>query len=347
MTQRSSVAGFVLRSTMIAAQKQAPYIYQINTIMFSSGTHTLSARAMDKAGNQAEASIPIFVQQQFGIEIISPTTGTTINKSNAIIKGRINMPEGMEIGVTINNMLAQQQGNDFAAIVPLQIGQNTITAIATNIYGAQEKSTIIINTENAQEQLRVTTIPTSGIMTTKSDGTTAFNITMSVETNLTNTIASYSWDTNGDSMPDQTGDLLTQITGTYQTPGLYFPTVSITDTMGNIYTETTIVNVLDRAVIDALLQAKWDGMRGAVINGNIDAALYNIMPGAQGRCRAIFSDPEINASARLSEISRIEVFTLKERAAQAGAIRMESDGEYAYPVNFGRDANGIWKILGF
>ena len=246
-----------------------------------------------------------------------------------------------------HNIPAQQQGIAFAAIVPLQIGQNTITAVATNIYGVQEQASIAINTDIAQEQLRLTTNPMGGIMMAKPDGTMSFNTRMSVEIYLTNTITSYSWDMNGDGMPDQMGDLLTQVTGTYTSPGLYFPTVTITDTMGNAYTETTIVNVLDRAAIDALLQAKWNGMRGAVISGNFDTALIYIMPGAQDRYMAIFNDPEINASARLMEINRLEVFTLKDRVAQAGAIRMESDGEYAYPVSFGKDADGMWKIIGY
>lgn len=335
-------------SKITSTQNQAPYNFQLDTFMFSSGSHTITARASDKAGNQTETSIPVTVQRQFGIGINSPATGTIINKSNAIIKGTINMPVGREIGVTINGIPAQQQRTDFAAIIPLQQGQNTITAIATNIYGVQEQASITINTDTAQEQLRLTTTPTSGIMTAKADGTTSFTTTMTVETYLTNTIASYNWDINGDGTPDQTGDLLTQVTGTYQAPGLYFPTITVTDTMGNTYTKTSIVNVLDRATIDALLQAKWSGMKAALLAGNINEALGYFTKPSKERYRQVFAMVgSANITAIFANITELRLNTIYGPIAQYWALRIESGGTFAYPVTFVQDVKGIWMIMGF
>jgi len=330
-----------------ATLTQGPYTFNLDSFGLSAGSHTITIRVIDKAGNKTEQNIPITTQHQFGIQIISPTTGTIINKSTAIVTGKINLPASQEIGVIVNGTPAEQQGNNFAVIIPLQQGQNTITATATNVYGLQEQASITINTDNAQEPIRFTVSPTSGIPMTKPDGTTSFDTTMNVETYLTTTIASYSYDTNGDGTPDQTGATLTQVMASYQNPGLYFPTITVTDTMGNTYTETTIVNVLDRNAMDALLKVKWEGMKGAVISGNNDAALNYFMPGAQDRYRAIFTNPARNITARLSEITGIEIYSANEKTAQGGAIRLEADGEYAYPLNFVRDEFGIWKILGF
>jgi hypothetical protein len=163
--------------------------------------------------------------------------------------------------------------NTFAALVPLQQGQNTITATATDSIGLSAQATTTIIADPQPQMLQLSVIPDSGIMITDLNGTTSFDTTMEVSTSLTNTTAAYAWDTNGDGIPEQTGINLTQITASYQAPGLYFPTITTTDAMGNVYTDTAIVNVLDRNTMDTLLKAKWEGMKGAVMSGNIDTAL--------------------------------------------------------------------------
>jgi hypothetical protein len=75
--------------------------------------------------------------------------------------------------------------------------------------------------------------------------------------------------------------------------------------------------------------------------------LTYFVPGAQDRYRAVFTNPSRNITARLSEITGIEIYSVKGRVTQGGAIRAESDGEYAYPLTFVIDENGIWRILGF
>jgi hypothetical protein len=69
--------------------------------------------------------------------------------------------------------------------------------------------------------------------------------------------------------------------------------------------------------------------------------------GVQNRYRTLCNDPAANIAARLAEISRIEIATIEGRVTQAGAIRRETDGEFAYPLNFVKDQFGIWKVLGF
>jgi len=120
---------------------QSPFDFQIDTIMLVPGFHTLTARATDKASNQAEASISVSVPMQVGIEIISPLDGATINDSTALIEGTILLNSDVETGVVINGVNAQVlvpfgvQGSSFAAIIPLQAGPNTITANAARVFG--------------------------------------------------------------------------------------------------------------------------------------------------------------------------------------------------------------------
>jgi hypothetical protein len=55
--------------------------------------------------------------------------------------------------------------------------------------------------------------------------------------------------------------------------GLYFPTVKVTDAEGNIYTENAMVQFFDPKELDALLQAKWTAMKGALRQGDIGRAV--------------------------------------------------------------------------
>jgi hypothetical protein len=330
---------------------QPPYTFNLETFGLTAGNHTITIRVLDRAGNQTEQNIPVTVQHQFGIQITSPGTGAIINKSTAIIRGTITLPANQEIGVAVNGTPAEQQGTNFAAIVPLQQGQNTITATATNVYGIQEQASITINTDTMQEQMRFTVNPTSGITMSKTDGTIAFDTTMNVETYITGTIASYAWDTNGDGTSDQAGATLTQITASYQTPGLYFPTVTVTDTMGNTYTDTTIVNVLDRNTINALLKAKWEGMKIALASGNVEGAVGYFIPGVRERYKNTFTLLQSTISTIASNMPPVELIYVTEKIAKYRVRRdqvfngqMETITYYIY---FSKNQNGMWQIEQF
>ena len=134
---------------------QPPYGFSVDTSALIPGSHTLTVRALDRVGNHGEASITVTVVEPISIENTSPVNGTTVNKASAIIHGRIYNQTG-EIGVVVNGVFAEVQGSDFAAIVPLQVGQNTITATATRPDGVQGEAQITINTETQEEFVRLT-----------------------------------------------------------------------------------------------------------------------------------------------------------------------------------------------
>jgi hypothetical protein len=187
--------------------------------------------------------------------------------------------------------------------------------------------------------------PASGIMTARVGGTMSFITSMNVETYPTDTVTSYAWDLNGDGSAEQSGELLTKVTATYQTPGLYFPTVTVTDTMGNVYTETAIVNVLDRNAMDALLRAKWEEMKGMLVGGDIENSLSYFIPPVRDKYRRIFSElgsGELNAI--FTSNYELQLDTLFDREAECGALRLENGRNYSYPVMFIRDADGLWRI---
>jgi len=55
--------------------------------------------------------------------------------------------------------------------------------------------------------------------------------------------------------------------------GIYYFTVQVTDAENNAHTDTIAVLVHDQAQLDQLLKAKWDGMKAALIAGDIQSTV--------------------------------------------------------------------------
>jgi hypothetical protein len=170
-------------------------------------------------------------------------------------------------------------------------------------------------------------------------------------TTLPNPATQYQWDYEGNGTIDQTGEALTQITVQYHTVGIYYPTVIITDTLGNTYTATTVVNVLSRDELDALLKQKWTGMRDALRQGNIDQAVTYFTFGSQEKYRRIFGalgDQLADEAANLPDIALVTFngTTGKYRVQRNANINGQIQ-TVTYWVFFIQDTDGIWRIKQF
>jgi hypothetical protein len=236
------------------------------------------------------------------------------------------------------------QGKTFAAIVPLQQGQNTITTTAADIDGLTAQAVITINTQSLAEQIRLTVNPNSGIPTIKPDGTTSFDATLEAETYMPSAVVSYSWDINGDGVAEQSGASLAQVTAKYQNSGLYFPTVTVTDAKGNAYTETTIVNVLDRTAIDAFLKAKWEGMKTALVGGNIEETLNYFTESSKEMYRYNFTLMRDILPLIVQDMASITMRRVRGRLGEYEMIKTQDGITYSYYIEFIIDADGIWKV---
>jgi hypothetical protein len=317
---------------------QPPFNFTVDTSALVPGSHPLTARALDRVGNQGEAGITITVVEPVSIEITSPAYGATINKSTAIVQGRVYNQMG-EIGVVVNGVLAEVQGGEFAVIVPLQPGQNIITATATRPDGIQGQAQITINTENQEESVRLTVTPTSGIL----DQTGILNVTFEAAAYLVNPVSGYSWDFNGDGVTEITG-LDSKVIAQYQYPGLYFPKVAVTDTQGNVYTETTLIHVLSREEIDALLRAKWEGMKGAMANKDVEKALSYFVDNSKEMFRYNFELMKDLLPTIVQEMGEIQIVKVVGRVAEYQMIAVQDGMESSFCIKFVKDEEGIWRI---
>ncbi len=67
----------------------------------------------------------------------------------------------------------------------------------------------------------------------------------SVTTSIPNTVSTYQMDYEGDGTVDYTGTTFDNISHTYTTEGIYYPTITVTDSQSNTYTDTIAIVVLN------------------------------------------------------------------------------------------------------
>jgi len=108
-----------------------------------------------------------------------------------------------------------------------------------------------------------------------------------------------------------------------------------------------VVNVLSSAEMDALLKAKWEGMKQTMLSGNTETALTYFVAASRDRYRQAFTSLGNRLSVIFSSISEFKVYKVYGSLAECGAIRIENGTPYSYPVTFVQDENGMWRILGF
>jgi hypothetical protein len=318
------------------------------------GENTLAVRLSSNPGGFLTVSL-FCASGCMDVSITSPPPGSTVNRSKALVQGSLTNAPG-EVGVVLASSdeegqaaeLAQVQGDLFADLVPLQLGDNTLSVTATDACGYQVRKEVTVQADVVQEKVRLSALPDSGILGATS-GT--FETELEVNTYLPAPITQYAWDFDGDGTAEQTGADLTNVTAQYGQAGIYFPRVTVTDAQGTSFWETTVVNVLTREEMDARLKTKWAGLKGALIKKDFDKALSLFSQETKELYGKIFTAlaeqmPEIAAG-----FGEIQLVSVQENEAKYRIIRDEMWAGQTYPISyeiiFSLDENGIWKIVRF
>ena len=109
----------------------------------------------------------------------------------------------------------------------------------------------------------------------------------SVSTSIPNSVATYEFDYEGDSVIDYTGTTFDNMSVTYSTEGIYYPTVTVTDDQGVTYTDTIVIVVLNVTELDTLLQTKWEKMKAALASQDVNGAVVYYVDEAQDHYTSI------------------------------------------------------------
>jgi len=245
-----------------------------------------------------------------------------------------------DVGVIVNGQPALVQNRRFIAnAVPLAPGTNTMRAVVTDAAG-----------RTAETSAQVTLVPDEAEVTIKplnAAGLAPFNVTFATSALVTPPIQSQNVLCSGLTSTAMTPIEPDLFGGTLNEPGLYLCTYQVTDGAGNIHRSHAGVNVYDRAELDVLMQGKWQGMKVALMAGNIEAALNYVVASRKEDYRSAFT----KLFGQFADIfAAHESFTL-ERAEDYQIlyenIVIEGDMAFSYPVRFVPDDDGRLKIAQF
>ena len=158
-------------------------------------------------------------------------------------------------------------------------------------------------------------------------------------------------DFEGDGVIDYTGTTFENISHTYASEGIFYPVITVTDNLGNAYSNTAAITVSSKTEMDTLLKAKWEGMKTALTNGDVEGAVGYFHEGSQAKYREIFQLlqnelPNISANMQDTQLIYLKGNIAKYRIRREQEIKGTLQ-TITYYIYFVRDENGLWKVESF
>ncbi|MFO7556395.1 MAG: hypothetical protein R6W88_14440 [Desulfobacterales bacterium] len=294
-------------------------------------------------GGTATESVTVNVSS-LDISITSPGNGNTITQAHIMVRGTVANPLGNEVGVNVNGIIAMVYGDQFVANHVLLIeGENTITALTTDAAGNTARSSITITAQPTERFIRIRAITESGV--------SPLETTLEVDGSFSFTESSISYTGPGKvEIVDGTDDNEYNVKMTET--GIYFFTAEVTNDQNNLYTATIAVCVFDEGQLDVLLREKWNGMKAALGNGDIDGALAYFAKASKDNYQKIFTSlTKDRLQGIVSEMREIEKIDFGENRAKYGINREETIKGVVHDIThyifFVKDGRGLWKIESF
>ncbi len=99
--------------------------------------------------------------------------------------------------------------------------------------------------------------------------------------------------------------------------------------------------------MDALLRSEWEGMKGALSQGNINGALNYLATNSREEYREIFEVLAPQLPALVSAMREINMVEIKGNLAEYYIKRFQRGVDISYFIYFMRDENGVWRISSF
>ena len=287
-------------------------------------------------GGGETLSLFFIIRPPLEVKITSPSDGEILNRVKMIVKGTFKS-DTRDVGITVNGIIADTEGNEWAANdVPLTIGTNTITATIKDNSGNTASASVAINTPGTSQPVELSANITSGIAPLQ-----VFFLAS------TFTPVSYQMDFEGDGVIDYTDTTFENITYTYTSEEIFYPTFSVTDDQGNTYSDTIAITVLSKTEIDTLLKGKWEGMKKVLVEGNIEGALEFFVERSKEIYRSIFEALKNQFPVILSTFVEFNIRDVYDNIVEYEIVTNEGGVLYSYPGIVIKDSNGIWKLKDF
>ena len=129
--------------------------------------------------------------------------------------------------------------------------------------------------------------------------------------------------------------------------GVYTFTANVTGPDGNTYQDTIAITVLNKTELDALLKGKWEGMKGALMAGDIEKALTHFAEPAREQYREMFQLLQLQLPTLVSQMREISLMEVTGNVAEYYITRPQRGTDISYFIYFVKGNDGIWRIQGF
>jgi len=291
----------------------------------------------------ATATVRVTVISTMAIEITSPGDGNSIARPDVMVRGIVHNAGTAEVGVTVNGVVALVHGEEFAANgVPLEEGENVITAVAVDGKGNSAETSVTVYAWMAQDAVRIFADPDSGI--------SPFETTLRIESSFDYRSPMFSYTGPGEV------EIVENIDGNgyiarVSVSGLYTIAVEVADNEGRLYNASLLILAIDGEALDGLLKEKWNGMKEALGTGDVQKALGFFHSGARSDYEDIFDALGTRLTVIAAGMREIEPVYFESKVAKYRIKREETvrgqTYDITYYVYFLKDLNGLWQIQSF
>lgn len=295
-------------------------------------TYTITATG---PGGTSTAAVTVTVNSVISLHIDSPVANSVINRPDVLVRGTVSHAYGYETGVTVNGFPAMIYGNQFVANhVPLDLGENEIYVKAADKQGNSSEVTVAVTVDAMEPILSLTLCDQAG--------SAPFQTTLSIRSSIDPARISLS-DSGPMPLAYEQGEDACEWVIQADIPGIYV--IRAQENVTGTYYDTAAVTVFDRDGIDELLREKWEHLRNALRNNDIEMALVDIAPSRVDDYRRIFNALTPEKKSKIAdEMQDIQLIDMTSGSVEYD-IRTVRDGrECSFLLRFEMDGDGFWKI---
>jgi Glucodextranase, domain B len=271
------------------------------------------------------------------VVITDPLPGALVDSDRTGVRGTFAGPANT--GVTVNDVIAYSRDGRFALNdLPLAAGANEITANATAADGRSGTASLTVDASGKPRPLELQADVSTGAAPLTVTFTYAFTAVGVVVNKL-------AMDFDGDGHDDfRTNRPPTSLVNTYSVPGLYFPKLKITDSVGHVHTAELAVEINSLDERDALFIAVWNGMNDALLRGDLNEALVHLNTRARRQYARVLQGLLPDIPAIVGSYAPPLRVSVTADVLEYAVNRMVDGEDRAFLVYLLRDADGVWRL---
>lgn len=269
--------------------------------------------------------------------ITDPVPGVLVDADRYDVRGTFAGP--LNTGVTVNDRIAYTRNGTFVLNdLPLVAGDNTIVATATAPDGRSGTASITVEASGNPRSLELRADASSGAAPL----TVTFTYALAAGGPAVSKLA---MDFDGDGRDDfRTKHPPASLINTYTVPGLYFPRLTITDSVGSVHTAGIAVDIHSTAERDALFLAVWNGMNDALVRGDMEQALGQLNSRARRQYTPVLQGLLPEMPAIVGSYSPPLPVSATADVLEYAVHRLVDGEDRIFLVYLLRDADGVWRL---